>query len=75
MNQEVYQTTIRVNKADSAFIYFQLEANEGLCFYSTLKESMGESYRDIKVTSHISLKEETIRLLDKLSEKLEITHI
>ena len=72
MNQEVYQTVIRVNKEDSAFIYFQLEANEGVCFYSTLKESLGEPYRDIKVTAHISLAEETKRILNILSSKLSI---
>lgn len=57
---------IRVKKADSAFVYFQLEANEGICFYSTLTSSLGTGYRDIDIKGHITLKEELAAILNSL---------
>ncbi len=69
-NTEFYRTVIRVPKADSAFVYFQLEANEGVCFYSTLKESLGESYRDIMVTTDPSYEDETKRILEFLQKSI-----
>jgi len=64
--------TIRVPKDQSAFTYFTFEANEGLCFYSTLESSLGEPYRDIDVKTHISLKEELLRLIEFLSKDYPI---
>ena len=77
MNKEAefYRTVIRVPKADSAFIYFQLEANEGICFYSTLKESLGESYRDIMVTSDLSYEIETKRILEFLKKSIAFEYL
>ena len=66
----VFHTVIRVPKQESAFLYFQLEANEGLCFYSTLQESLGQGHRDIEVTADISLEEEVKRLLEYLSKTI-----
>lgn len=74
-NQQVYTTTIRVPKAHSAFIYFTLEANEGVCFYSTLESSLKESFRDIKVTSDKSYETETKRILSKLNEKIPFEYL
>ncbi|WP_127714564.1 hypothetical protein [Halobacteriovorax sp. HLS] len=73
-NNQILHLIIRVPKEDAAFFYFQLEANEGICFYSTLENSMKESYRDITVTAHIGLEEELMHIISKLqqSHKLEI---
>ena len=73
-NNQVLHLIIRVPKEEAAFTYFQLEANEGLSFYSTLEDSMKESYRDITVTAHIGLKEEVMHIVKRLQElfKLEI---
>jgi hypothetical protein len=73
-NNQVLHLIIRVPKEEAAFTYFQLEANEGLCFYSTLEDSMKESYRDITVTAHIGLKDEVMHIINKLQQmyKLEI---
>lgn len=74
-NTKVFHLVIRVPKADSAFLYFQLEANEGLCFYSTLKSSLGQGHRDIDITSDLSFKAEVVRLIKKLEDKMAIEYL
>lgn len=66
---------IRVSKADAAFIYFQFESNEGLCFFSTMKSSLNEPFRDIEIFSHLSLEKEIDHLLSYLGESIEIQYI
>ena len=63
---------IRTSKADSAYVYFQFEANEGLCFYSTLPESLGTPYRDIEIFSPQSLNQEFEHLLNYLGQEVSI---
>ena len=63
---------IRVPKSDAAFTYFQFEANDGLCFYSTLESSLKEPYRDIDIKTHQSLSEELTRLLSYLSKSINM---
>jgi hypothetical protein len=67
-NNQVLHLIVRVPKEEAAFTYFQLESNEGLCFYSTLEDSMKESYRDITVTAHIGFQEEVMHIIKKLKE-------
>ena len=78
MNQknQLFQMVIRVPKDQSAFTYFTFEANDGLCFYSTLETSLGEPFRDIDIKTHISLKDELLRLIKFLSNEypIEILH-
>jgi hypothetical protein len=45
--QEIIQKTFRLSKADSSYLYFMLESNEGLAFYSTLPFDKGDETRDI----------------------------
>ncbi len=71
-NNQVLHLIVRVPKEEAAFTYFQLEANEGLCFYSTLENSMKESYRDITVTAHIGFKEEVKHIINKLQQMFNL---
>ncbi len=71
-NTKAYHSVIRVSKADSAFLYFKLEANEGLCFYSTLPFAKGDPYRDIKICCDLSTKEEVLRLLKFMSNDMKM---
>lgn len=61
-----------MNKEDSAFFYFQLEANDGLCFYSTLEHPPHAQYRDIDLKGDIALKSEIDHLINKCSSKFSI---
>ncbi len=66
---------LKVPKDQAAFTYFQLEANEGLCFYSTLDSSLTLPYREIELFSPISLKVEVENFLNHLKNEVpyEIT--
>lgn len=66
---------IRVSKADAAFIYFQFEANEGLCFFSTMKSSLSEPFRDIEIFSPLSLESEIDHLLKYLGENIDMHYV
>ncbi|RLA62998.1 MAG: hypothetical protein DRQ88_10870 [Epsilonproteobacteria bacterium] len=70
---QLFHFIIRVPKEHSSFIYFQMEACEGLGFYSTLEFIPGQSFRDIDIKGPIEFKEETLDLLNglKKSTKLE----
>ena len=70
-----FKLVIRVPKAHSAFTYFQLEANENLCFYSTLDESLGKPYRDLMLQGSIEFYAEVKRLLDFLSREFTIEYL
>lgn len=48
-SQELTQITVRMDKMDTSFFYFTLEANENICFYSTLDFEKGQKHRDIVV--------------------------
>ena len=71
-DNQLFHMIIRVPKDQSAFTYFTFEANDGLCFYSTLESSLGEPFRDIDIKTHVSLKTELLRLIDSLSQSYPI---
>lgn len=73
-SNQLYHHVIRVSKEDSAFVYFQLESNEGLGFFSTLNSSMGEPFRDIEIFSPISLTKEVDHFLSYLGTKIAIQY-
>ncbi|MEX0798135.1 MAG: hypothetical protein WD025_01745 [Bacteriovoracaceae bacterium] len=62
-SKKLKQLRVRVGKAYSSFVYFTLEANEGLAFYSTLEESSDDQHRDLLVLS-------TPEYYDQLLEEL-----
>lgn len=71
-SSQLFHYIIRLNKEDSAFFYFQLEANDGLCFYSTLPYEPHTQYRDLDLKGDILLKDEVDRLIKSCSEKFPI---
>lgn len=69
---QLFHYIIRLNKEDSAFFYFQLEANDGLCFYSTLPYETHAQYRDLDLKGDILLKKEIEHLIERCLEKFSI---
>ena len=69
---KIFHKVIRVPKEHSAFTYFILESNEGMCFYSTLESSLGKGYRDIEIKGDLTTQEETGHILDTLSKSYQI---
>lgn len=71
-SSQLFHYIVRMNKEDSAFFYFQLEANDGLCFYSTLPYEPHTQYRDIEMRGDILLKKEVDLLLKNCGAKFKI---
>jgi len=63
---------IKVPKDQAAFTYFQLEANEGLCFYSTLDSSLTLTYREIELFSPLCLQREVTNFLEHLKSAVPL---
>ena len=66
---ELFHLIVRMPKEHSSFLYFQLEASEGLGFYSTIDFQEGDAYRDIDIKGDLRLRNEVMILLNSLKEK------
>ncbi|AUN99270.1 hypothetical protein DOM21_04615 [Bacteriovorax stolpii] len=71
-SSQLFHYIIRLNKEDSAFFYFQLEANDGICFYSTIEHPHHAQYRDIELRGDLNLKGEMEQILKECSKKFKI---
>jgi hypothetical protein len=71
-SSQLFHYVLRLNKEDSAFFYFQLEANDGLCFYSTLPYEHHAQHRDLDLKGDIQLKNEVQLMIDYCSKKFPI---
>jgi len=69
---QLFHYVIRLSKEDSAFLYFQLEANDGICFYSTLPHSPHDQFRDIDLKGDVLLKNEVEHILKVCGAKFSI---
>jgi hypothetical protein len=57
-------------KNDAYFLYFLLEANEGICFYSTLPNNSAHSgLVTIEIKFHISTRNEVQNLLKSVQHQ------
>lgn len=63
---------IRVKKEDSAFVYFILEAQEGMTSYSTLKHETGSPTRDIELCFHETFEKDVNTLMKRLGEMVNV---
>lgn len=71
-NNQLFHLIIRLNKEDSAFFYFQLEANDGFCFYSTLPNPPHAQYRDIDLKGDINLVNQMRHIIKQCQNKFKI---
>lgn len=71
-SSQLFHYVIRLNKENSAFFYFQLEANDGICFYSTLDHPDHAHYRDIDIKGDVLLKTEANHLIARCSQKFKV---
>ncbi|MEK6625659.1 MAG: hypothetical protein AABY86_11860 [Bdellovibrionota bacterium] len=69
---QIWKMIVRTSKEDSAFFYFTLEANENLCFYSTLDSIEGQTYRDIAIGIPTSMRSEFDLMFKALCESMSI---
>ena len=73
MTDQIHTIVIRVPKKDSSYVYFTLEANEGLCFYSTLEHQKESPHRDIEINLTKSLLNEFLTVFSFLQRHIDIT--
>ena len=66
-NFQLVRLIIRVAKENSAFLYFTLESNEGLCFYSTIESSLSGQYRDLELVATLEFEEALLHLIENLT--------
>jgi hypothetical protein len=71
-SKELYYTRLRVPKDEAYFVYFTFESNEGLCYYSTVDESLKGQYRDIDVKCAIEMKESLKALIKRLQTEIRL---
>ena len=72
MNQEAFELDPPLlPKAQSSFVYFVFEANEGLCFYSTLPHQRGDETRDMVLRGDRTMFKEAKRLILFLKNSVE----
>lgn len=70
--KQLYYLRLRMPKDDAFFVYFTFESNEGLCFYSTVDESLKGSYRDIDVKCSIEMKDDLDALVARLQTEIRL---
>ncbi len=68
---DMFRFLLRMPKAQSSFVYFIFEANEGLCFYSTLAHERGDLTRDMVLRGDRTMYNETKRLINFLKESVQ----
>ncbi|MCM2350167.1 MAG: DUF4911 domain-containing protein [Bacteriovoracaceae bacterium] len=71
-SKELFYTRLRVPKDEAYFVYFTFESNEGLCFYSTVDDSLKGAYRDIDVKCPIEFREKLKDLIARLQTEIRL---
>lgn len=70
--QELIEYHIRLSKEKSSFLYFILESNENLCFYSTLPFEKGSTTRELCIRCTPELEEQVAALIEHCQSKFDI---
>lgn len=70
--KELFYCVLRTPKDDSYFVYFTFESNEGICFYSTVDESLKAQYRDIVVRCPIEWADDLKSLIQRLQTEIRL---
>lgn len=71
-SKELYYCRLRVPKDEAYFVYFTFESNEGLCYYSTVDDSLKGQYRDIDVRCPIEAKTDLMNLIQRLQSEIRL---
>jgi hypothetical protein len=70
--KQLFYCILRMPKDDAYFVYFTFESNEGMCFYSTVDESLKGQYRDIEVRCAIEWEADLKQLIKKLQTEIRL---
>ncbi len=70
--KQLFYCVLRMPKDDAYFVYFTFESNEGMCFYSTLDESLKGQYRDIEVRCAVEWEQPLKALIARLQTEIRL---
>ena len=70
--KQLFYCVLRMPKDDAFFVYFTFESNEGMCFYSTMDESLKGQYRDIEVRCPIEWEPALKALITRLQTEIRL---
>jgi len=70
--KELFYCVLRTPKDEAYFVYFTFESNEGMCFYSTIDDSLKGQYRDIEVRCPIEWKSQLLALIERLQTQMRL---
>jgi hypothetical protein len=65
-NDLVGKFRCKILKEEAYFIYFTLEAHEGLCSFSTIPHEKGQAFRMLEINYSLSLKAQVEHLIRQL---------
>jgi hypothetical protein len=68
----LFHYVIKTNKEDSSFLYFTLEANDNLCFYSTLDYPVGSETREIDIKGALNSQNDFLSVMQHLKQKIQM---
>ena len=71
-SNQLLKLLVKVDKKDSAYVYFTLEACDNLCFYSTLKHQVGDPTRVLEIFAPIEWEETLLNVLDSLKKRFPL---
>ncbi len=66
--KKLYNIILRLSKKESSFLYFTLESNENIAFYSTIEQDDHYDYRDIDIKCPIELKPNLSGILEHFNK-------
>lgn len=75
MTKRLHHRILRLSKEDTSFLYFTLESNEGIAFYSTLPFEQAQEYRDVTIKCPIELKPQLDGILEHFKLKTNYEEI
>ncbi len=74
-SKKLFNIKIETPKDHSYFLYFILESNEGLCFYSTEDSQIGQETRIVDICCPSEWKDSLMKILDLLNQEIPLKKI
>ncbi len=72
-SKQLTKTVLRMKKDYTSFVYFTLESNENIAFYSTLPFEKGQNFRDIVVYTTPELEKELKNIIAHCNKNGQLT--
>lgn len=75
MDENLHTISLKIQKAHSSMLYFILESNENIAFYSTLESAAEQEFRIVEINCHLSLKKQLDGILAHFATKYPVEYL